>query len=112
LINDPTLCGHILENFVANEILKHISWSNSQPRMYHFRTHSGIEADIVLEDAQGRCIVIEVKRSATINESDFKGINYLQKLLKHKFYRGVVLYSGNKTIPFNKNIHAVPIATI
>ncbi len=109
LYDEPTLAGHILENFVINELSKQISWNETQPKLYHFRTHSGVEVDAVLEDNRGRCVAIEIKNSATVGFKHIKGIKFLQDTLKNKFHRGILLYRGEQIIPFDKNIHALPI---
>lgn len=106
---EPSLAGQILENFVVNELAKQITWSDTQPRLHHFRTHTGTEVDVVLEDMRGRCVAIEVKRSATIASKDLKGLRFLQQTLGTSFHRGVLLYTGATQIPFDKNIHALPI---
>ena len=54
----PELLGILLENFVAMELKKQLTWSRVQPSIYHFRTGTGQEVDIVLEDAAGRVVGI------------------------------------------------------
>ncbi|MEW6638365.1 MAG: ATP-binding protein, partial [Actinomycetota bacterium] len=51
---EPVLAGPLLENFVAMELKKQITWSETRPSLYHFRTQAGREVDLVLEDAAGR----------------------------------------------------------
>ena len=65
--------------------------------------------DIVIEDGQGQIIGIEVKLSATPSSKDFTGLRILKKHLKKKFVRGLLIYTGNDVVPFEKNLHAVPI---
>ena len=33
----------------------------------------------------------------------------LKEHLKEKFVRGLLIYTGNDVVPFEKNLHAVPI---
>jgi hypothetical protein len=66
LDRDRTLLGPLLESFAAAELRKHIGWSDSRPVLHHFRAHTGREVDLVLEDARGRVVGIEVKASATV----------------------------------------------
>ncbi len=51
LLENSALFGAALENFVVMETRKQISWSRTQPQMFHFRTHTGQEVDVVLEEA-------------------------------------------------------------
>jgi predicted AAA+ superfamily ATPase len=109
LKNDQKLAGPIFENYVVNELLKQAAWSASQPRAYHFRTLPGREVDILLEDARGRFIGIEVKTSAAVDADAAKGLRFLKESFKSKFIRGIVLYTGKDVVPFDENIHAVPV---
>jgi|Deesub1362B_J571_1020462.scaffolds.fasta_scaffold01386_3 hypothetical protein len=108
----PELLGRLLENFAAMELKKQITWSRVRPGIYHFRTGTGQEVDIVLEDASGRVVGIEVKASATVRAQDFKGLRYLADLLGDRFLRGIVLYTGDQHVPFGTNLHALPLSSL
>jgi predicted AAA+ superfamily ATPase len=103
------LIGPYLENFVAMELRKQITWSECQPQMYHFRTQTGHEVDIVLEDARGKVVGIEVKSGTRLGEQDFKGLRVLQEVAGEHFQRGIVLYTGSEVIPFGLNLYALPM---
>ena len=109
LMNDSTLTGPILENFVVMELRKQITWSQHQPSLFHFRAQTGQEVDILLEDRAGRLAGIEVKTAASAQFRDFKGLHLLSQELGDRFLRGAVLYAGQEIIPFAKNLHAIPI---
>jgi predicted AAA+ superfamily ATPase len=111
-LNDPHLFGHILENFVATELLKQLSSSTEKAELYHFRTSDGKEVDFVLEAPNGQLSAIEVKGRDAVSEHDFKGLKELRKQTKDDFICGIVLYRGNKVIPFSDNMWAIPIATM
>lgn len=102
--------GQLLESFVAIELKKQISWSNTQPQMFHYRTQTGQEVDIVLENAAGKIVGIEVKASSTITGKDFKGIRALSEAIGKRFHRGIVFYTGTENIPFGKYLNALPIS--
>jgi uncharacterized protein len=108
LQREPTLFGHLLENFVVMELYKQLSWSQTQAQLYHYRTHTGQEVDIVLEGPTGDIAGIEVKNKATITAKDFKGLEALKEIAGKKFKRGVLFYSGDTMLPFGKDIWAVP----
>jgi predicted AAA+ superfamily ATPase len=109
LNDEPRLIGPLLENFVAMELYKQRGWSKRQPKLFHFRTQTGQEVDIVLEDAAGRVVGIEVKAADTIDAGSFKGLRVLADELGRKFRRGVVLYTGTEPLPFGKNMWALPV---
>lgn len=112
LRRNPKQRGPLMENFVVAELRKQASWSKTRPAMFHFRTPSGREVDIVLEDRSGRIVGIEVKAGGTIGTNDLKGLKTLAELAGERFHRGVVLYAGHDTIPFGSRIHALPIDSL
>ncbi len=109
---DPVLLGPLLENFVAMELKKQITWSQTRPRLFHFRTQSGQEVDLVLEDTAGRLIAIEVKGAATVGARDFRGLRALAEATGERFRRGILLYTGREVIPYGKRLFALPIGSL
>jgi predicted AAA+ superfamily ATPase len=107
-IKRPDLFGHLLENFVATELVKQLSNSEIKAELYHFRTSDGKEVDFVLERPDGSVFAIEVKRAENVTMDDFKGIKAFQELTGKDFIGGIVLYSGKDAVPFGKNLWAVP----
>jgi predicted AAA+ superfamily ATPase len=112
LASEPNLLGPLLENFVAMELMKQSAWSQTQPRLFHFRTQTGQEVDIVLEDAAGRVVGIEVKAAATVGARDFKGLRAFAEATGERFRRGVVLYTGRTGVPFGNDLHALPVSSL
>jgi predicted AAA+ superfamily ATPase len=108
----PTSFGGLLENFVAMEVRKQIAWSHVQPRMYHFRTQANQEVDLLLEDARGRVVGIEVKASASVGDRDFRHLAFLAEELGDRFVRGVVLYTGAEALSFGPRLLALPLGAL
>ncbi len=105
--------GGLVENFVVMELRKQITWSRTQPQLFHFRTLTGQgEVDVVLEDAASRLVGVEVKASSTIDSGDFRGLRVLAEETGKRFLRGVVLYAGDEVVPFGGNLHAIPISAL
>lgn len=71
LSEDRALLGRLLESFVVGELRKQLSWSAPRISLYHFRTATRTEADLVLEKPDGSIAAIEVKAKASIAASDF-----------------------------------------
>ncbi len=112
LIADSKMNGGFLENFIVGELYKQATWCDLRIRIFHYRTSQGsFEVDIVLEDAEGRIVGIEVKSSETIHTGDFKGLKNLQETAGKKFVRGIVLYPGPR-LPFGKDLYALPISSL
>lgn len=67
--------------------------------------------DVVLEDAAGRVVGVEVKASATVGARDFRGLRALAEASGDRFRRGFVLYTSRTTVPFGENLHALPVSS-
>ena len=59
LLGHP-VCGHSWEGYGIEQIIQRLP---SGTRASHYRTHAGAEVDLVLEDADGSCTAIEIKRT-------------------------------------------------
>ena len=112
LVREPTRLGGLLENFVAMEIIKDIGASESRPALYHWHTANRDEVDVVLEKRDGSLVGIEVKSSGTVTSSDFKGLRKLMKSTGDRFVRGIVMYTGERVVPFGEQLFAVPIGAL
>jgi predicted AAA+ superfamily ATPase len=112
LQTDDLMTGAALESLVAGELTKQISWSQTAPRLYHYRTHSQQEVDLVLEDARGRLVGIEVKKSASPQSGDFKGLRHLRDQTGDRFLRGILLYTGATVVSFGTDLHALPVSAL
>lgn len=91
-------------------LLKHLAFSHRSLSLWHCCTQTDIEVDFVLEDRQGRLSGIEVKASASIDGSSFKGLRHLQDIEGERFQRGVVLYGGSELVAFSERLWTVPLS--
>jgi predicted AAA+ superfamily ATPase len=112
LLKNRTLLGPLLENFVLMELMKQCSWSNVQPKLFHFRTESGQEVDFVLETTDRRLVAIEVKASSSVNAATFNSLKLLRNQVKEHFQCGIVLYTGTDAISFGERLFAIPISAL
>lgn len=102
----------LLENFVAMELRKQSTWSERRVSVFHFRAHKGDEVDLVLEDAGGDVVGIEVKAGASVNSSDFKDLRFIKDFLGARFRRGIVFYTGEESVPFGEKLVALPVSAL
>lgn len=109
LADDSIMAGRLLESFVAGELLKQSSWTEHPVSLYHYRSQSGEEVDVVLEDRAGRVAAVEVKLAASVASHDIKGLASLRDALGDHFVRGVVVYTGQEVMPMGDRIFAVPV---
>jgi uncharacterized protein len=55
---------------------------------------------------------IEIKASATVRSSDFAALKLLQSQLGKRFRTGIILYLGEKSIPFGDNLFLLPLPVL
>jgi predicted AAA+ superfamily ATPase len=102
------LAGALLETLVAQHALAFSEAGRRPSRVFHFRSHSGAEVDLVVERGN-RLLPIEVKSASTIQPADLRGIlAFLRDFPAAPF--GVVLYSGEEAIPVARSIVALPLS--
>jgi predicted AAA+ superfamily ATPase len=102
------IAGIIFETFVFNELLRMASALEIRPDFYHYRDTRQREVDIVIENDCGEVLLIEVKASSTVVASDFSAIKYLLEKHPDRIVRGLVIYTGNKVLPFGDKLLALP----
>jgi len=64
LLQGP-LAGALFENYCVQETLKALTHAGLVPRLYYFRTHKGLEVDLLIERDAGEVIPVEIKLSST-----------------------------------------------
>jgi predicted AAA+ superfamily ATPase len=101
--------NHLLETFVVLEILKQASWLEGIAGTGHWRTHDGIEVDLVLEFDDGRILAIEVKAGTRIGRRDLNGLRTLRDELGSRFVAGVALHTGECSYSPEDRIYVLPV---
>lgn len=109
---DRTRFGHVLETFVFSEVLKHATTAEGDYRLMYYRDADKVEVDLVVENAAGHLVGIEVKAAATVKESDLRGLKKFAGLAGETFKKGVLLYDGDEIMPLGDRIWAVPLSTL
>jgi len=90
--------GDIVETFVYSELLKHMSYSIRQPKIYHYRTNDKKEIDFIIEKAD-KIFAVEVKSGQSIKKDAFKHIMDFQNK-SDKDIVGIVFYGGATVVSF------------
>ena len=68
---DRTRFGLVLEHFVFAELLKHTTTAEGDFRILYYRDHDQIEVDVVIENAAGQLVGVEIKAAATVRKKGF-----------------------------------------
>jgi predicted AAA+ superfamily ATPase len=112
LAQNATFSGQLLECFVVAELRKQITWSETRANLFHFRTTTGRDVDVVLEDASGRLVGMEIKAATMAGQNDFLGLRALAEATGERFVRGLVLYGGDNIVPFGDKFTAIPVSAL
>ena len=109
---DRSRFGQVLETFVFGELLKHTTSAEGDYQLLYYRDADKVEVDIVIENAAGQLVGVEVKASATVKASDLRGLRKLAALAGNQFKMGVLLYDGAETLPLGDGIWAAPLSSL
>ena len=110
VLQNGAMAGAMLETWVVSEILKSYLHNGQQPPVYYYADKDKREVDLLIEEA-GQLHPIEIKKTASVRNSGFKGFDFLKKL-KTPIAHGCILCFGKSFVPFNKDIDIVPIGYI
>ena len=101
--------GHLLETFVAGELLKQASWHDDVREVAHWHTHDGQEVDLLIETYDGGVIGFEIKARGKAVSKDLVGLRLLRELLGDQLRAGFVLNTGQHAGRLEDRIYVLPI---
>lgn len=104
--------GALVEGFVVGELLKQQTWSEEEFEVFHYRTRTGIEVDVVIEFGDGEVLGLEIKSGTSFRPDHFAGLRSLRDRLGDRFAGGIVLNSGDRGYRFADRLHGLPIAAL
>jgi predicted AAA+ superfamily ATPase len=104
--------GALVENFAVMELMKLAANSQARPSLFHFRTSSGQEVDVVMETRRRDLVGVEIKSAATVADADFRGLHSFAAIAGKRLRAGIVLYAGRETLPFGDRMWAVPLEAL
>lgn len=108
---DGGLAGSLFETFVATELERQASWFPEALSFWHYRDRDR-EVDVVVERPSGEVVGVEVKVGATVRASDFRGLVHMREQIGARLAAGIVLYAGERTLPFGDGLWAVPLSAM
>lgn len=105
------MAGAILETAVVAEVRKALTHQGIEPRMWFWRTSSGVEVDLLVEHG-GTIVPLEVKCSATPRPAMGASIRRLQGDLGDRVAPGYVVHPGDIRLPLGQGVTALPFADL
>jgi predicted AAA+ superfamily ATPase len=109
-IDQGSIAGILFETFVVMELVKQATWSATPVELFFYRDADKREVDLLIESTSGDVVGIETKSAASVRASDTLGLRVLRDKLGARFKIGIVIYSGEHTLPLGERIWAVPLS--
>lgn len=107
LLNHP-LKGRLFETYIVLELIKAIQAMPVKPNLYHFRTYSGAEVDLIME-LNGTLFPIEIKMKSNPSPRDAKGFRSFKSCFPNeRCHTGLMICSVESPRMITKDVFAVP----
>ena len=99
--------GALVETWVAQELLKLLSFSPEPMRLYGWRLQSGQEIDFLIEKGD-RFLAIEAKWGRHVDQSARNAVRILREQLGNRLIMSLVLYGGEEVLALGPQLVAMP----
>jgi len=102
------LDGPVFENYVVAEIKKWIVHRGLKDQLFYFRTNSGIEVDLIVENLVENVLqLIEIKSTETAKPEMFQNISKVKELeskdqKRKKHIKSLLIYRGDTVTEFRE----------
>jgi uncharacterized protein len=107
---DKPLFGRMFEALVALSV--RASAEARFARVMHFRDANGTrEIDLIVERSDGKILAIEAKLGETVEERDFRHLNWLEAQIGNDLIDKVVIYSGKHAYR-HLGVAVIPLALL
>jgi predicted AAA+ superfamily ATPase len=105
------MAGAIFETAVISEFLKVFLGRGEEPRLFFWRTSTGVEVDLVVE-VEAKLIPIEIKTTSTPRPAMAAGIQAFRRELPRKTVPGYVVHAGDVSLPLAPDVRALPFGEL
>ena len=104
--------GGFLEAFVAGELLRQQTWSETEWQLFHYRNPDGREVDLIIELEDSRIIALEIKAASTVSRQDMKHLEWLREKYGERFVAGIVLNTDQTARLLGQRLYSLPVASL
>ena len=108
---NPDRSGKLVETFVFQELAAQIE-QDGRYALYQYRDREKREIDFIIERDDGSTVGVEVKAGQSVSKEDFRHMEWFRNNIAQKPFNGIVLYTGEDTLSFGKDMLAVPMASL
>ena len=100
--------GATLENLVLMDLLAWRDSSKARCEIYHWRSHSGLEVDFVIESGNGRLLPIEIKSTERPRLRDSVNLRAFRDQYGEQARFGLLLHDGDSVFWLTPDVLAAP----
>jgi hypothetical protein len=97
--------GELFEQYIILEISRLVSYYEVQYRMSYLLTASGVEIDLIIERPGKTTLVLEIKSSKHVPQSELSNLVAIAKEITNA--EAICLYDGTDTLRYNE-VDVVP----
>lgn len=101
-----------LENFVAMELVKQATWSQTSYTVQHFRSVRQFSVPIVLALPGNEIIGISIIDREIAEADDFRALQFLSEVAEPNFKKGFIFTLGTKSQSYNEQLSAEPLSRL
>ena len=110
-LRDGPFLGALFESLVTLSL--RVYAQRSEARIAHFRTHRGEhEVDLIVERRDGRCLGVEVKLSAIVNDVDVRHLIWLRDRIGPELLDVAVITTGKHAYRRRDGVAVIPAALL
>lgn len=110
---DGSLNGKLIESYVYTQLIAILTADEDEYNLYHYRDREKREVDFIIEHEDGGLLGIEVKAGSAVSQKSFNHLKWFRdRMAKDRPFVGIVLYTGEHTVPFGPRMWAVPISAL
>jgi len=111
VLYDPDKSGKMVKTFVFNQLCTQVDYYRYS--LYHYRDRQNREIDFIVKNDVGGLLGIEVKSGSAVSRDDARHMVWFKNnIARDREFIGVVLYTGEITLPLGEDMYAVPIAAL
>lgn len=103
--------GALLETFVVSEIWKWVKTMDRQVELGYYRTHDGLEVDLLLATPAGLW-GLEIKTTRQVAPRDTRSLRRLAEMFGAEWRGGLVVCQCEQLTQLDRNLWAVPVGRL
>ena len=111
VLYDPDKSGKMVETFAFSQLCAQTDFYRYS--LYHYRDRQKREIDFIVKNDVGGLLGIEIKSGSAVSRDDARHMVWFKRnIAKEREFTGIVLYTGEITLPLGEDMYAVPMAAL